>query len=114
METKIRRGRGDKRICLVRGQHALYCLPTISGMTGAMPLGHHAMLKFPEFPGSGVISTSPFVFGQTFYQPTENPEARGYSMLKPAARFDSLKRVPTITGERTDLSRYPARRGFED
>lgn len=35
-------------------------------------------------------------------------------MLKPGARFHRLDRVPTITGELADLSRYPARRGFED
>src|SRR4051812_36012410 len=114
MNTKIRRGRVDKQITLIKGHHAIYSRHTISGMTGPMPLGHHAMLKFPDEPGAGVISTSPFVYGQTFYEPAEDPAAGGYSSLKPAARFETLKRIPTMTGEMTDLSRYPARRGFED
>jgi hypothetical protein len=114
LKTKIRRGRVDKRICLIDGHTAIYSRHVISEMSGPMPLGHHAMIKFPDTPGSGVISTSPFVFGQTFYEPTENPESPGYSILKPAAKFESLKSVPTIVGEMTDLSRYPARRGFED
>ncbi len=114
LNTKIRRGRVDKRICLIKDHAALYCRHTISGMSGKMPLGHHAMIKFPDTPGSGVISTSPFVYGQTFYGPVERPESRGYSILKPNTAFDSLKRMPMITGEMTDLSRYPARRGFED
>ena len=46
--------------------------------------------------------------------PFEKPEEGGYSMLKPGAVFRSLAKVRTITGEDTDLSRYPARRGFED
>src|SRR5262249_22467648 len=114
LNTKIRRGRVEKRICLLPGHHALYCKHTITGISGPMPLGHHAMIKFPDEPGSGVISTSPFVYGQTFYEPTERPESRGYSILKPATAFESLKSVPMITGETTDLTRYPVRRGFDD
>jgi hypothetical protein len=114
LATKIRAGRVDKQIDLVKGHHAVYCRHTISKMTGPMPLGHHAMIKFPNEEGSGIITTSPFVYAQTFYEPTERPESRGYSILKPSTQFASLKSVPTITGETTDLSRYPARRGFED
>jgi len=114
LTTRIRKGRIDKRIGLIKGHKAVYCRHTISGMSGPMSIGHHAMLKFPDELGSGIISTSPFVYGQTFYEPTELPENRGYSILKPAMPFTSLKEVPMITGATTDLSRYPARRGFED
>ncbi|CAN5449474.1 hypothetical protein BH09PLA1_BH09PLA1_20820 [soil metagenome] len=114
LKTKIRRARIDKSISLRKGHHAIYSRHVISGAAGPMTIGHHAMLKFPDLPGSGVISTSRFAFGQVFPEPVERPENRGYSMLKPGAEFDSLSRVPTITGETTDLSRYPARRGFED
>jgi hypothetical protein len=79
-----------------------------------MNFGHHAMLKFPETPGSGVISTSRFTRGQVLPTPFERPENRGYSALKPGARFTSLRRVPTLTGGMADLTRYPARRGFDD
>lgn len=114
MNTKVRRGRVDKHICLVDGQNALYSQHIISSMSGPMNFGHHATLKFPDAPGSGQISTSKFVYGQTAPERLENPENRGYSILKAAAPFRSLQRVPTITGTNTDLSRYPARRGFED
>ena len=77
-------------------------------MTGPMNFGHHAMLKFPDEAGSGVISTSRFVLGQVFVKPTELPENRGYSILKPGAEFDSLSRVPTII-----VSPF-ARRGYVD
>jgi hypothetical protein len=114
LRTKIRPGRVDKRLTLVEGQNALYLQHLISGMHGPMNLGHHAMLKFPDAPGSGLLSTSRFIYGQVFPEPVEQPENRGYSFLKPGATFTSLASVPTITGETTDLSRYPARRGFED
>jgi hypothetical protein len=61
-----------------------------------------------------VVSTSRFEYGQVFPEPVERPENRGYSWLKPGAQFKSLETVPTITGETADLTRYPARRGFED
>jgi hypothetical protein len=112
--TNIRPGQVDKRIFLVEGHDAVYCRHTISGMAGPMDLGHHAMLKFPDAPGSGVLSLSPFVYGQVFPEPFERPESGGYNWLKAGARFDSLERVPTLTGETTDLTSYPARRGFED
>jgi len=114
LNTRIRRGRVDKRITLIDGHNALYCKHVISGASGLMNIGHHATLKFPDSPGSGVTSTSPFKLGQVFPEPVEDPAQGGYSTLEPGAFFKTLTRVPTITGEQADLSRYPARRGSED
>jgi len=114
LNTKARRGRVDKRIWLLDGQNTIYSQHVVSGMSGPMNLGHHAMLKFPDVPGSGLISTSRFVYAQVFPGAFELPEQRGYSLLKPGAEFKSLEKVPTVTGETADLTRYPARRGFED
>ncbi len=114
MKTKARKGQVDKQISLADGQNVIYSSHVISGMSGKMPLGHHATLKFPDAPGSGLISTSRIKFGQVFVEPTENPEEKGYSILKPGAVFKDMTKVPMITGENTDLSVFPARRGFED
>ena len=114
LRTKARPGLVDKRIWLVDGQNVIYSQHVVSGMSGPMNLGHHAMLKFPDAPGSGRVSTSRFVYGQVFPEPFELPEKGGYSWLKQGAEFNSLAKVPTITGESADLTRYPARRGFED
>jgi hypothetical protein len=67
-------------------------------------------LKFPDHPGSGVLTHSPIRFGMVSPTASENPETFGYSILKPGAKFSQLKRVPTMTGEWADLSRYPSRR----
>jgi hypothetical protein len=72
------------------------------------------MLKFPDAPGSGVISTSRFVRGQVLPCPFESPDNYGYSALKPGVTFRTLARVPLAPGGTTDLSLYPARKGFED
>ncbi len=114
LATKTRPGRVDKEITLIDGHNALYCRHTVSGMKGPMDLGHHAILKFPDEPCSGVISTSPFIYGQVFPEAFEQPENRGYSALQAGAQFNSLDKVPMRTGEVADLTRYPARRGFED
>lgn len=114
LPTRIRRGRVDKWIELRDGQNVVYCRHTLSGLSGPMCFGHHAMLRFPDRPGSGAVTTSAFAHGQVFIEPTERPENRGYSWLQPGATFDTLERVPTIVGADTDLSHFPARRGFED
>ncbi|HEY3324661.1 MAG TPA: hypothetical protein VGP72_29690 [Planctomycetota bacterium] len=114
LATKVRKGRVDKRVSVRDGHNAVYVQHAVAGMSGPMDFGHHAMIKFPDEPGSGLISTSPFEYAQVLPEPFERPECCGYSMLKPGATFTKLAEVPTITGEMTDLSRYPARRGFED
>ena len=114
LQLTVRPGRVDKKIFLIEGHNTLYCRHLVSEMRGPMNLGHHAVLKFPDEPGSGWLSTSRFVHGQVLPQPFESAEQGGYSCLKPGAEFDSLKAVPMSNGEKADLSRYPARRGYED
>ena len=114
LDTSVRPGHVDKWISLRKGHHAVYVRHLISGMEGPISLGHHAMLKFPDTPGSGIVTTSPFLYAQTAPQPIELPEDRGYSVLQPGTSFSSLEDVPMITGQSTDLSSYPARKGYED
>jgi hypothetical protein len=114
LKTKVRAGRVDKRIRLVDGHSVVYQEHIVNGFSGATSLGHHAMLKFPDREGAGRLSTSKLALGQVFVEPVELPAQRGYSILKAGAVFDDLERVPDITGGTADVSRYPARRGFED
>ncbi len=114
LRPRVRKGCVDKRLWLVEGHHAVYCQHAISGMGGPMTFGHHAMLRFPDRPGSGLLSTSPFEYGQVFFEPTERPENCGYSWLQPGAEFSCLTQVPTIVGAPTDVTVFPARRGYED
>ncbi len=114
MKTKIRPGVADKTIRLVDGHNAVYSRHVLSGFNGNMPIGHHACISFPDKEHCGQISTSKFVHGQVYINPTEDPAMGGYSILKPGAKFNSLKRVARIDGQPADLSRFPARRGYED
>ena len=114
LKTKIRRGRVDKMLRLRQGETAVYCQDVLSSMTGKMNLGHHANLKFPDAAGSGLIATSPISFAQVLPAIFEKPSEGGYSSLKPGAVFSRLNRVAAADGTMADLSRYPARRGYED
>ena len=113
MQTRVRKGRVEKRIALVPGQTALYVSHIISGMKGPMSFGHHPILRIPEGE-TARVSTSRFVYGQVLPEAFENPVIGGYSCLKSGGKFTSLQRVPRADGGNADLSAYPAREGFED
>ncbi len=104
----------EKVVRLVDGQTVVYQRHTLQGWHGPMPMGHHPMVLFPDEPGSGLLSFSRFERGQVYPGAFERPETRGYQCLKPGATFRSLDQVPMLNGGLADLSRYPARRGYED
>jgi len=114
MRTVIRSGVIRKRIALLNGETNIYCRHVIEGMKGPMSVGHHATLRFPDRPGSGLISLSPFRYGQVYPGRLEKPEEKGYSILAPGSRFTRLDRVKRMDGTHADLTLYPARRGYED
>ncbi len=113
-EQILRPGLVEKKLALLPAQNVYYGQHILSKMEGPVSPGHHANLRFPASPGSGKLAFSPFKHAQVYIQPTESPENKGYSILKPGAVIKNLKQVPMITGETTDLTEYPARRGFED
>ena len=114
MRVTERPGRVLKRIRLRVGETNVYCQHELHGFEGPMSVGHHAMLAFPEKGGEGRISLSPWQLGRVLPLPFENPAQGGYSALKIGAAFRDLQRVPLAAGGITDLTRYPAREGFED
>lgn len=107
-------GRVDKILQLKDGHNAVYCRHIIKGLSGSINFGHHATLKFPDSPDSGLISTSPFKYGEVYPHGFEKPESGGYNSLQSGSSFKTLSQVPLATGGFTDLSRYPARKGYED
>ena len=109
IKTKIRLSKVRKEIAL--RDTAIYQRHTVSGGSGPMCFGHHAMLAFPS---EGLVSTSRFPYGIVFPGEFESPARGGYSSLKPGGRFSRLEVVPMTNGSVADLSRYPAREGFED
>lgn len=114
LTARVRPGRVEKEVTLVDGHAALYQRHSLSGYRGPLPVGHHPMLRFPEAEGSGLISTSRTERIQVFPGWFERPEKGGYQALRPGGVFRSLNRAPLLNGGTTDISRFPARAGFED
>lgn len=114
MQLRTRPGRVDKRLILRDGHTAVYSEHVVSGFSGPMPIGTHPMIKFPDQERAGYISTSKMLRGHVVAEAWEQPEAKGYSLLKTGATFTSLQRVPSREGGTVDISRFPVRRGREE
>jgi hypothetical protein len=113
LQTRVRPGKITKIVEAREGETNLYQSHLLEGFKGDMCLGHHAMLDFIRN-GPGIISTSKIRLAQVLPAPFENPAEGGYCSLKPGAWFRQLGSVPMADGGKADLSRYPAREGFED
>lgn len=114
MRLRICPGEVTKRIELRRGETNVYCSHELAGLSGPMCLGHHAMLAFTGESGPGNLALSAWHEGRVCPDAFEAAEQGGYTSLKIGAPFRSLDRVPLAAGGHADLSRYPAREGFED
>jgi len=113
LNTRVRPGKITKIVEAREGETNLYQTHSFEGFKGEMCLGHHAMLDFNRN-GPGLVSTSKLRLAQVLPTLFENPAQGGYSSLKPGAWFRRLETVPMANGGKTDLSRFPAREGFED
>ncbi|HUT24699.1 MAG TPA: hypothetical protein VM492_10180 [Sumerlaeia bacterium] len=114
MNLALQGGRCVKHTALVKGHNVVYQRDDFSAVDGPINPGHHATLQFPDRPGAGRLSFSSFAYAHTFIEPCEDPAQGGYSWLKPDQRVEDLAAVPCIDGSVADVTRYPARRGFED
>ena len=114
LACEVRPGTIEKRLMLRRGHNAIYCEHTLSGFSGPMSLGTHPCLRMPEGEGSARVSAGGWEWGEVVPLPFEDPALGGYSALQTGARFESLAAVPLANGGMADLSRCPARAGFDD
>ncbi|MEI6562619.1 MAG: hypothetical protein WCO68_11160 [Verrucomicrobiota bacterium] len=113
LQTRVRPGTITKIIEGRVGETNLYQTHLLEGFQGGMCLGHHAMLDFTRN-GPGHISTSKLRLAQVLPAPFESPAKGGYCSLKQGAWFRRLDCVPMADNGKADLTRYPAREGFED
>lgn len=97
------------------GHAALYLQNTLKGLEGDWSYGSHPILDFSGVEeGQGRVSTSAFRWASTYHGLFADPVNKEYQSLRPGALFDSLEAVPMMDGGSADLTRYPARQGFED
>lgn len=108
------RGTCEATTALINGQSVIYQRHDLHGLTAPLSVGHHAVLEFPDLEGSGRLSFSPFIHAQTAPQPIDGPGSQPYSCFQPDTPIQDLRAGPIVGGLTTDLTRYPARRGFDD
>jgi len=120
-ELRLSMATGDTACRVVKsiktrdGHAALYLSNTVEGLSGDWSYGSHPILDFSGMPeGAGRVSTSTFRWGSTYHSLFADPVNKEYQSLRPRALFDSLEEVPMMDGGSADLTRYPARKGFED
>lgn len=90
---------------------------TMSGFSGPYPLGHHAILTgSTERDGIWKLFFPPFDLGLTDPDNTQPFKGGEYFALADGAEFQDCTKVPTRWKDpsTTDLSLFPARRGFVD
>jgi len=114
MELSQRPGKVTRSISLDPRQAAVYSAHTVAGIEGPISYGMHPTLQLPDREGCAFVSVSVFDLGQVAPFQFEDPAVGGYQSLKPGAVFTDMAAVPQIDGGLADLTRYPARKGFED
>ena len=116
MDTKVRPAHVEKRIEMRQGHSALYIRHTVTGMSGKMPYGHHAILELPAQDEKMYFSAGKFDLGMTPTSTFSDPANWEYQFLASGAEFTSLESVPTIFKQpaTADYSVYPSPAGYTD
>ena len=113
MDLPLQGGRCEATTTLITGHSVIYQRHDLQGLTGPVNPGHHATLAFSN-DDTGHLSFSRFQHARTLFEPVDRAENRSFSCLRPDVEITDLRTVPCLDGSRTDLSRFPARRGYED
>lgn len=119
-DLPLQGGHCESTTALIAGHSVIYQRHALSGLTSPISLGHHATL---EFATTGVLSFSRTIYARTALHAIDGPGSEHYSRLQPNTAIHDLTAVPLSSepvegskgeGTTTDLTRYPARRGFDD
>lgn len=114
MDLDADRGSVEKIIRVSDAQPLIYSEHIVTGWEGKSSAGHHAILQFPEEPGSGIIDMTEPVTGFTTPDLIEDSAMGGYCLLKPGQEITDRTKVPCGDGSTADLTRYPTKKGYED
>lgn len=101
-----------RRYYLRDGEDVIYDRTTITGLSGAYTVGHHAVLRVPSSQTHLLVSTSRQIFGMTYPKPFDDLDVASLQSLAIGAEFEDLRRVPLASNHdvMVDLSIHPSSR----
>jgi hypothetical protein len=111
LESPIMGARVRKHVWVQPGHAVVYQQHDLEGGAGAIPVGHHAMLRVLE---QAYLSFSPWVWGGTPPTPLEADPTVGRSLLAYPQEFADLARVRLASDGMADLTRFPALEKHDD
>jgi hypothetical protein len=111
LESRVMGARIRKHVHVRPGHAVVYQEHVFEGGSGALPVGHHAMLRVPERVHLGFSS---WIWAGTGPEPLEPDPALGRSLLAYPQEITDLSQARLAAGGAADLSRYPTLEGHED
>jgi hypothetical protein len=98
-----------KHVELRPGETTIYQRHTMTGGSGRIPIGHHAMLRAEQ---ELQLAFSPWTLALTTPEPDEVPP-HGRPLLQNNQTISDLHRAKHMDGGTVDLTRFPCPEGFE-
>lgn len=98
-----------KHVELRSGETTVYQRHTMTGGSGRIPIGHHAMLRAEH---ELQLAFSPWTLALSTPEPDETPP-QGRSLLRNNQAIADLHRAKRMDGGTVDLTRFPSPEGFE-
>lgn len=111
LQPSVMGARVTKRVSVRAGHAVIYQHHQFHGGSGALPVGHHAMLHTTE---PLLLGFSDWVWGGTPPTALEPDPATGRSSLEYPQRFSDLREVRLNNGQTCDLTTYPCLGRSED
>ncbi|MFI0847017.1 hypothetical protein [Mesorhizobium sp. IMUNJ 23232] len=98
-----------KSVELRPGETIVYQRHTMTGGSGRIPVGHHAMLRAEH---ELQLAFSPWTLALTTQEPDETPP-QGRPLLRNKQTIADLHRAERMDGGTVDLTRFPSPEGYE-
>ena len=116
MKLSLTDGEVKKKITLDDDQEAIYIEHEVSGLEGKFPIGHHAILNYPDPDEKMYLAADRFDLGMVHPGIFSDPVNKEFQCLLPGAEFDDLTRVPSMfkTPDTIDCTTYPMPVGYTD
>ena len=116
MKFALTEGEIQKTVTLDDRHEAIYIEDKVSGLEGAFPIGHHAILDYPAPGEKAYLATGKFDLGMVHPGIFSDPVNKEFQCLLPGAEFTDLTKLPSLfkTPDTIDGTTMPMPVGYTD